>query len=97
MGKKWWEYICMVDGCSHGGKNVHDGRKGSQTLRTGTKYLLGVIEWQRRRVAVFFQETYDGFPSSAKYQSIFPVDVVRVQVHLNGLQDKVVQISRFCG
>jgi hypothetical protein len=46
---------------------VHEGRKGSQTVRTGTKYALGVTEWQTRRVAIFFQESYDGFPSSAKY------------------------------
>jgi hypothetical protein len=73
------------------------GRKESQILRTGAKYSLGGIEWQRRRVAVFFQESYDGFPCSIKYQSIFPDDVIRVQVHLNGLHDQVVQISRFCG
>jgi hypothetical protein len=46
-------FIYIVAGCSHVWKNVHDGRKGSQTLRTGTKYSLGGIEWQRRRLAVF--------------------------------------------
>jgi hypothetical protein len=35
--------IYMIAGCSHGWKNVHYGRKGSQTLRIDTKYSLCVI------------------------------------------------------
>jgi hypothetical protein len=48
----------VVGGCNLGGKNVHDERKGSQTVRNDNKYSLCGIEWQRRRVAVFLQESY---------------------------------------
>jgi hypothetical protein len=33
------------------------GGRGNQTVRNGTKYSLCGIEWQRRRVAVFLQES----------------------------------------
>jgi hypothetical protein len=58
MRKNWWEYIYIRLVAVVSEENVHDGRKGSQTVRTGTKYSLGEIEWQRRRVAVFLQESY---------------------------------------
>jgi hypothetical protein len=45
----------VVGGCNLGGKNVHDGGKGSQTVRNGTKYSLCGIEWQRKRVDLFLQ------------------------------------------
>jgi hypothetical protein len=53
MGKQWWGYIniyiYMVDVCSHRGKMCTPGGRGAK-LRTGTKYSLGVIEWQRKLV-----------------------------------------------
>jgi hypothetical protein len=41
--------IYMVAGCSHGWKNVHDRRKGSQTLRT-TRKILSNIENSRKPI-----------------------------------------------
>ena len=74
-------------------KILQDEGRAAEVYRAGTGACAWVgLRYENGELLVF-QESYDLFPGFAECYSTFPVDILRVQIHLNGFHNQLVKIS----